>query len=126
MNGYFIHHRKLVLLYMALILSKIESPFATSGFNDWKHSNVIVEHENGENHHKCTTAYLIRHEEIGSVDSLLLKHHHSEQAYWQKVLTHVVSVICFLASRGLPFHGENQIIGSAKKETIFSYSEAVD
>ena len=30
------------------------------------------------------------------------------------MLTHVVSVIHFLASRGLPFHGENQIIGSAK------------
>ena len=30
------------------------------------------------------------------------------------MLTHVVSVIRFLASRGLPFRGENQIIGSAK------------
>ena len=30
------------------------------------------------------------------------------------MLTLVVSVIRFLASRGLPFRGENQIIGSAK------------
>ena len=30
------------------------------------------------------------------------------------MLTRVVSVIRFLASRGLPFRGENQIIGSAK------------
>ena len=30
------------------------------------------------------------------------------------MLTRVVSVIHFLASRGLPFRGENQIIGSAK------------
>ena len=28
------------------LLSKKESPFATSGFNDWKHSNVVAEHEN--------------------------------------------------------------------------------
>ena len=51
---------------------------------------------------------------MGCVDSLLLEQHRSEQEYWHKVLTLVVSVICFLASRGLPFRGENQIIGSAK------------
>ena len=60
------------------------------------------------------TAYLIRHKETGSINSLLLEQHRSEQEYWHKVLTCVVSVICFLASRGLPFRGENQIIGSAK------------
>lgn len=95
------------------LLSKKESSFATSGFNDWKHSNVIVEHENGEEHRKCMTEYSIRHKETGSVDSLLLKQHRSEQEYWHKVLTRLVSVIRFLASRGLPFRGENQIIGSA-------------
>ncbi len=60
------------------------------------------------------TAYLIRHKATGSVDSLLLEQHRSEQEYWHRVLTHVVSVIRFLASRRLPFRGENQIIGSAK------------
>ena len=34
------------------LLSKSESPFATSWFNDWKHSNIMVEHENWEEHHK--------------------------------------------------------------------------
>ena len=56
--------------FVCRLLSKKESPFATSGFNDWKNSNVIVEHENGEEHRKCMTAYLIRHQETGSVDSL--------------------------------------------------------
>ncbi len=76
--------------FVCRLLSKKESPFATSGFNDWKHSNVIVEHENGEEHRKCTTAYLIRHKETGSVDSLLLEQHRSEQEYWHKVLARVV------------------------------------
>ena len=89
--------------FVCRLLSKKESPVATSGFNDWKHSNVIVEHENGEEDRKCMTAYLIRHKETGSVDSLLLEQHRSEQVYWHKVLTCVVSVIRFLASRGLPF-----------------------
>ncbi|XP_040197362.1 zinc finger MYM-type protein 1-like [Rana temporaria] len=96
------------------LFSKTESPFATSGYNDWKHSNVIGEHENGEEHRKCMTAYFIRHKETGNVDTLLLQQLRSEQEYWHKVLTRVVSVIRFLASRGLPFRGENQIIGSAK------------
>ena len=94
--------------FVCHLLSKKESPFATSGFNDWKHySNAIVEHENGEEHRKCLTAYLIRHKETGSIDSLLLEQHRSEQEYGHKVLTRVVSVICFLASRDLPFRGEN-------------------
>lgn len=59
-------------------------------------------------------AYLIHHKETGTVDSLLLEHHRSEQEYWHKVLTYMVSVIHFLTSGGLPFYEENQIIGSAK------------
>ena len=43
-----------------------EYPFAISGLNDWKHSNVIVEHENGEEHRKCMMAYLILHVETES------------------------------------------------------------
>ena len=39
------------------LLSKKESSFATLEFNDWKYcSNVIVEHENGEEYRKCMTA----------------------------------------------------------------------
>ena len=55
------------------LLSKKEWTFATSGFNYWKHSNLIVEHENGIEHLKCMTAYLIRHKETVIVDSLLIK-----------------------------------------------------
>ena len=100
--------------FVCRLLSKKDSPFATSGFNDWKHSKSITEHENGEEHRKCMTAYLIRHNKNASIDSLLTEQHRSEQEYWHKVLTRVVSVIRFLACRGLPFRGENQIIGSAK------------
>ena len=77
--------------FVCRLLSKKESRFATSGFNDWKHcSNVSIELENGEEHQKCMMAYLIRHKETGSVDSLLLEQHRSEQEYWHKVLTRVV------------------------------------
>ena len=71
------------------------------------------------------TAYLIRHEETGSVDSLLLEQHRSEQEYLHKVLTCVVSVIRFLAFKGLPFCGVNQIIGSAKNGNYLDIKELV-
>jgi len=32
--------------------------------------------------------------------------------YWKNVLLRVVEVVKFLSSRGLPFHGENEILGS--------------
>ena len=65
------------------------------------------------------TAYLVRHKEAACVDSLLslVKNRRSEQEYWRKVFTRVVSVIRILASRGLPFRGANQPIGQRKMET---------
>ena len=75
--------------FVCRLLSKKDSPFATSGFNDWKYSKSITEHENGEEHRKCMTAYLIRHNKNASIDSLLIEQHRSEQEYWHKVLTRV-------------------------------------
>ena len=100
MNSCSIHHSKVVCtaLYVAYCPKQNPPLLHQEDFNDWNHSNVIVGHENGEEHRKCMMAYLIWHKETGSVDSLLLEHHCSAQAYWHKVLTHVVSVIRFLAS----------------------------
>lgn len=105
------------------LLSKKESHFATSGFNDWKHANLVKEHENGEEHHKCMLEYSIRRKGIGCVDSVLLSQHHSQKEYWYKVLMRVVSVTQFLASRGLAFRGENQQIGSSKNGNFLGIKE---
>ena len=105
------------------LLSKKESPFATPGFNDWKHSNVVAEHENGEEHRRCLLEYSIRHKESDCVDSVFLSQHRSQKEYWHKVLKRVVSVIRFLASRGLAFRGENQTIGSSKNGNFLGILE---
>src|SRR6218665_487749 len=72
------------------LLSKKQSAFATSGFNYWKYSNLTVDHENGVEHLKCMTAYLVRQKEAACVDSLLAKNRRSEQEYWHKEFTRVV------------------------------------
>lgn len=106
---------------MCGLLSGRKSPFATSGFNDC--TNALGELENGTEHRRCMRACLIHHKESGSIDSLLLEQYRSEQEYWQKVLTRVVSMVHFLASRGLPFHGENKTVGPLKNGNYLGIPE---
>lgn len=46
------------------------------------------------------------------IDSKLVEQYHIEVQYWRNVLLRVVEVVKFLTSRGLPFHGENEILGT--------------
>ncbi|XP_065665692.1 uncharacterized protein LOC136087114 [Hydra vulgaris] len=89
------------------------SNFSTTGFDDWKNAlKCISGHENGSEHHKNMLTYSSRQRESGQLDSVLLKQLHNEQLYWQNVLKRIVAVVKFLSSRGLPFRGNNETIGS--------------
>lgn len=56
--------------------------------------------------------YLARSKAFGRVDTDLLSQYQKGVDYWRNVLTRIVSVVKFLASRGLPFCGDNEILGS--------------
>ncbi|GBP36670.1 hypothetical protein EVAR_35256_1 [Eumeta japonica] len=56
--------------------------------------------------------YLARSKAVGRVDMDLLSQHQKEVDYWRNVLKRIVAVVKFLASRGLPFRGDNEILGS--------------
>lgn len=56
--------------------------------------------------------YLARSKVVGRVDTDLLSQHKKEVDYWRNVLERIVAVVQFLASRGLPFRGDNEILGS--------------
>ena len=90
---YSIHHPTVVCtaLYVAYCPRK-NLPLLHRG----SMTGSTVELENGEAHRKCLTAYLNRHKETGSVDSLVLEQHRSEQEYWHKVLTRVFLLFAFL------------------------------
>lgn len=80
----------------------------TKGLTDWIHiSKLIREHENAKDHIEsvCTFA---NHCVGSTVDVLLAKDIEKEETYWKEVLRRVVSVIKFLAERGLAFRGENE------------------
>lgn len=84
-----------------------------SGCNDWKHINsIILSHENSSAHGQSMMTYLVRSKAVGRVDRDLLSQRKKEVDYWRNVLERIVAVIKFLASRGLPFRGDNEIVGS--------------
>lgn len=84
-----------------------------NGCNDWKHINhIILTHENSPAHKQSMMTYLARSKAVGRVDIELLSQHQKEVDYWRNVLKRIVAVVKFLASRGLPFRGDNEILGS--------------
>jgi len=84
-----------------------------SGCNDWKHINsIILSHENSSAHGQSMMTYLARSKAVGRVDTDLLSQRKKEVNYWRNVLERIVAVIKFLASRGLPFRGDDEIVGS--------------
>lgn len=74
----------------------------SNGFNDWK-----MQHEQSADHRNNVFTLLSR-KRVQLVDSLVLSQHEHEVKYWRDVLTRVVTVIRFLAVRGLPFRGSDQ------------------
>jgi hypothetical protein len=50
----------------------------------------------------------------GRVDTQLAIQFNSDRQYWEEVLKRIIAVIKLLASRRLPFRGDNQTIGSVR------------
>ncbi|XP_067625649.1 zinc finger MYM-type protein 5-like [Eurosta solidaginis] len=86
---------------------------SSSGCSDWKHINhIILAHENNPAHRRSMITYLARSKAVGRVDIDLISQHQKEVDYWKNVLKRIVAVVKFLTSRGLPFRGDNEILGS--------------
>ncbi|KAL4098683.1 hypothetical protein QTP88_023234 [Uroleucon formosanum] len=96
----------------------IQSKFCrqtTDDFNDWKNAHKrLKEHEGSLNHKTCLLKLKDLGQEQGRLESMLLVQINHEKMYWRSVLERVVSVIKTLASRGLPFRGQEEIFGSPK------------
>eukprot|EP00733_Pompholyxophrys_punicea_P000831 Pompholyxophrys_punicea_v1_NODE_315_length_2279_cov_2.255845.p1 type:complete len:602 gc:universal NODE_315_length_2279_cov_2.255845:206-2011(+) len=102
-----------VFCFVCRLFSKIPlSTFAFKGFNDWKHFETIHDHEMSLEHRECSLEYLRQMKKLGKVETGLSTQIQAEKNYWQDVLRRVVEVIKYLASRGLPFRGDNEILNS--------------
>lgn len=86
---------------------------SSNGYKDWKHiSNLLMEHENSLQHRQSMMNYVARSKTTGRVDSGLLSQYNAQVNYWKNVLKRIVAVVKFLASRGLGFRGDNEILRS--------------
>ena len=114
-----------VYCFTCRLFSKKKKTFASNSFNDWKHLNLISEHECGPEHTTCMIMYAQRQNDSGCMESELLKEFYQDQQYWKKVLQRIVAVIKFLASRGLAFRGDNQTLGSNQNGNYLGILELV-
>ena len=86
---------------------------ATIGYGDWKHSGrTFEEHERSPAHCSNVIQLVKRASTLGRVDHEMAKQATEMQTYWCQVLKRTVSVISFLAERGLAFRGSDETVGS--------------
>ncbi|KYN03086.1 Zinc finger MYM-type protein 1 [Cyphomyrmex costatus] len=86
------------------------------GFDDWKNSIRIEQHENSDSHKNSLLSLIMRENIVGTINEKLTESLHIEIKYWKQVLRRVISVIKKLSSRGLPFRGHTEKFGSVHSE----------
>jgi len=59
------------------------------------------------------------------IDKKLFSQLEDEISYWKNILRRVVAVIKSLSSRGLPFRGQNEVIGSVHNGNFLMAIELV-
>jgi hypothetical protein len=103
-----------IFCFACRLFSQTKTLFSHSGFNDWRHAHRISEHECSSEHRQAVLTLLAssNNSERNHINSLLDKQVETEQKYWRDVLQRVVAVIKFLSTRGLPFRGDNERLGS--------------
>lgn len=100
--------------------------FRTTGFNDWRNTKKSFEmHEKSFVHIKNYMAYRNRAKGTRTLDQNILKQEEVEMKYWREILLRIVSVIKFLAAKGLPLYGSNQTIGSDANGNFLGILEVV-
>ena len=105
--------KKCVYCFCCRLLSADRgNQFVGSGFNDWKHPNLISQHESSANHRSSLLALFSRQAVSGTVDASLERQYLDTRNYWRNVLQRLVSVVSLLAERGLAFRGSDDLVGS--------------
>jgi hypothetical protein len=101
-----------------------ESQFQ-SGYDDWKNaSSRISSHEHCKEHLSAIQR-LTEMQTSRRIDAELLQHQEKEKQYWIEVLKRVVSVISFLAERGLAFRGDSEVLGCQSNGNFLGCIELV-
>ena len=86
-----------------------------AGFCNWKHlQERLKSHGQSTEQLRTTIALNRRLKAMERIDTELIKQAVDLEQYWKSVLQRVVSVIKFIAERGLAFRGDNELFGSPR------------
>lgn len=95
------------------------------GFSNWKHPELIATHENSSRHRDCVLSLKNRSSILTRIDGKLFSQLENEVQYWRNVLQRVVAVVKKLSSRGLPFRGNDEILGSVHNGNFLMCMELI-
>lgn len=123
----FSEHTGNVYCFVCKLFNKSNnSSFINPGFNNWKKSHEKVkEHENSAMHRKSMLTWLDRVNTKNRIDKTMAEQMLSEKKYWVEVLRRVVSVVKFLAVRGLAFEGNDSRLGSSSNGNFLGILEVI-
>lgn len=116
-----------VFCWICKLFSKMQTALSSSsGFCDWKHATErLREHENSHPHREAVCVMLQRTELSSRIDRKIAENNSCESKYWFDVLRRVVAVTKFLASRGMPFYGQNETVGSVENGNFLGCLEVI-
>ena len=114
-----------VYCFVCRLFSSKNSQFSSHGFDDWKNGgNRVQEHEGGSEHLECLIIYKKRKNIIDCIDEKIMQQWNQEHIYWKELLERLITVIKFIATRGLAFRGANQELGSNKNGNYLGILES--
>jgi len=97
-----------------------------SGFCNWKHAvERLQSHEQSKEHIDAMITFNRRLKLAGRMDTKLAQQIQQQEQYWKSVLERAVSVIKFIAERGLAFRGDNELIGSPSNGNYLGILELI-
>ena len=118
--------KKAVFCYVCKLFSCSRQSLCDEGFTNWKNvTERLSEHENSRTHRDSILKLSSRAENSKRIDCEMVNEYNKECTYWRSVLSRVVSVIKFLAERGLPLFGDNETIGSLKNGNYLGCLELI-
>lgn len=97
-----------------------------SGFCNWKHAlERLCSHEQSKEHIDAVIAFNRRLKVAGRIDIKVAQQSEQVEKYWKSVLKRSVSVIKFIAERGLAFRGDDELIGSPRNGNYLGILELI-
>jgi hypothetical protein len=115
-----------VFCFACMLFSSKKNQFVT-GFSDWKHPERVRDHEKSLPHMTNMLALCQRSSVTGrgTMNARLVQELEGEKRYWREVLKRVIVVIKFLCERGLPFRGDDELLGSPHNGNYLGILEVI-